>query len=100
MNSQTTRRMIALIACVLFIVAFLFTTSFIFEHAGHDCEGRDCSVCAQINSAENILKQLSSAIIGVGFIAGCFILVSLQIRHIILSAGLSTLVHLKVKMNN
>jgi len=100
MNSQTAKRLIALFTCVLFIAAFLLTASFILEHAGHDCEGYDCSVCAQINSAENLLKQLSAAMIGAGFVIGCSFFIAFQIRSAVSLVGLSTLVHLKVKLNN
>ena len=100
MNSKTAKRLIALFTCILFIAAFLFTTSFIVEHAGHDCMGRDCSVCAQINSAEKVLKQLSAAMVGAGFIVGCLFFIAFQIRPAVSLMGLSTLVYLKVKMDN
>jgi hypothetical protein len=53
--------------CLLYILLFciaaavLFSAAFIFSHLDHDCDGDECPVCLQIETAEMLLKGLGAA---------------------------------------
>ncbi|AUS97040.1 hypothetical protein CDQ84_12650 [Clostridium thermosuccinogenes] len=90
----------ALILCICVAAALFFSTWFILSHADHDCTGDQCPVCAEIQTAENLLKQ-------VGLVGFC-ILFSFSNHLSSYSSGKYTLcyvnnitpVTLKVRMNN
>ncbi|MDR3294268.1 MAG: hypothetical protein LBT26_00350 [Clostridiales Family XIII bacterium] len=50
------KKRIALTFCLLFVSASILATGFIVTHADHDCAGEGCAVCAQIQSAQNLLN--------------------------------------------
>ena len=73
MNKTSTKtRIIALAFLVCFLIVSVLSSAFIFTHAehAHDHNGVDgsCATCAQLQSAENILKQLCTALAGALFV--------------------------------
>ncbi|MDR1397582.1 MAG: hypothetical protein LBJ14_07605 [Desulfarculales bacterium] len=46
---------------LLFMSFFLLSPVFTISHADHDCSGEQCPVCAQINSAQQMSKQMAPA---------------------------------------
>ena len=103
-NMKSKTRIIALAFLACFLVVSLLSSAFIFTHAEHehDHNGFDggCATCAQLQNAENILKQLSTAFAGVLFaVAGLFAAIG-TLKVIAGYASLSTPVTLKIRMNN
>lgn len=93
------RRLLALLVCVCIAAVFLLSEWFIFTHADHDCTGEHCSVCAQIHTLENLLKQLGLApIIVMAAFFNSFAAFALVNRGNIHAA--ITPITLKVRMNN
>lgn len=97
---RTKMKRMAVFFCVLFIAAALLTTFFIIEHADHECSGHDCPICAQIHTVESLVKQISTAVVGMGFTIGRFLTIFVCITGFLYLAKLFSLVRLKVRMNN
>jgi hypothetical protein len=97
-------RLIAALICVCFVVALVLSSAFIAVHANHehDSDGADggCAVCAHIAAAENLLKSVSAAAalsaVALGALLAALI-VSKSVRSGITD---STLISLKVRLNN
>ena len=93
---------IALFTC--FIVTFIISDIYILAHANHDHNhdgiGGSCTVCAHIQSAENLLKQLAMASKSMSFIiVGLFFMATFL--YVVSSLEIySTLVNLKIRMND
>lgn len=86
-----------------FIVVSLLSTAFILTHANHehDHNGQNgsCTTCIHIVTAENSLKQLSSAIVVPVFAFALFSFISFLVKIFALCVGSSTLITLKVRLN-
>jgi len=103
-NVKSKTRIIALIFLVCFLVVSILSSAFILTHADHEHDHNgvsgSCATCAQLQSAENILKQFSTALLGVLFsIAGLYAAIVI-LKAIAVHVSLSTPVALKIKMNN
>ncbi len=48
------RRITAILAAVLFVVAVVLSFNFIIDNHDHDCTGTDCPVCAVLHMAEEV----------------------------------------------
>lgn len=97
-------RLLALAVCVLFTAAFLFSVSFILTRANHvhDHNGANgcCATCVQVTAAAKLLNQLSAAIVkAAAMIFSLFAGLSLLRFFAHLIEG-SSLVALKVQLNN
>ncbi len=57
-----TRKIPALILCVLLSAVMLFSAFYIIAEAHHDCCGKDCPICVCIHQCERTLQQLGSGI--------------------------------------
>ena len=103
-QKQWLTRSIALAMCVCFLLASLLSATFIMTHGihEHDHEGPNgrCATCIHITNAENIVKQLSTAIISITFIFGSLYSILSLLKSISFSIGFFTLVKLKVRMNH
>jgi len=100
----TLKKMLALVFLVCFIAAYSLPFVFILTHLdhSHDHNGIDesCATCAQIQYAENILKQLSTASISTLFaLLGAFTSIAI-IKAAIAFNLTTTLITLKIRMNN
>ena len=103
-NTSTKKRIIALVFLVCFLFVSILSSAFIFTHAEHehDHNGFDgsCTTCTQLQNAENVLKQFSTALAGVLFsIAGLFAAIA-TLKAIAVYVSLSTPITLKIRMNN
>lgn len=103
-DKQTKKRLIALAVLLCFVVISLFSEMFIFTHANHehDHDGvhGGCTACEQIYNFENLKKQISAAVCGASFaFLSLFAVVSI-IKCIYFQIELSSLVSLKIRMNN
>ena len=93
---------LALLSC--FLIVSLLSSTFILTHADHqhDQNGANgsCATCAQLQSAGNTLKQLTTAFVG-ALLAITGILAAIgALKTIIIPVITSTPVTLKIKMNN
>jgi TRAP-type C4-dicarboxylate transport system permease small subunit len=99
---QKAIRLIALIACCLFIAAVLLSASYIIIHENHthDCDGPDgsCAVCINIAAAKSLLKTSLMTIIAEFIAIGSFNLLFLLCLKCSCFESFSP-VTLKVKMN-
>lgn len=103
-NKQTIVKFVALTVLICFIVVSLLSGAFILTHADHEHDHNGvsgtCATCAQIQSAENLLKQLGTAVINAASVlAGLFASIAI-IRSAFSNATLLTPVTLKIRMNN
>lgn len=96
---RTKRRLAIIISCV-YIAALLLFGVFISIHAGHDCTGEDCAICATISSCEHMLRTLAAMLIALGLCTMCA--AALHARYITVRADEEsrTLVSLKVKLTD
>ena len=93
-----------LVICVCFITGTLLSVVFVSAYSihEHDQNGPDnsCVYCAYLSEVENLLKHLSVALVGAAIVFGALF----AIRFIYISACsytvFSTLVSLKVRLNN
>lgn len=103
-NKQFNKRLIALAFLLCFIVVSIFSEAFIRTHADHAHEnngvGGGCATCAQIQSAENLLKQLATAVVSTASaLVGMFAVIAI-IQFDSSNITLLTPVTLKIRMNN
>jgi hypothetical protein len=97
-------RLMALAACALYLAAMLLSSVFMLTHMNHihdhdEPEG-SCATCMHIQSAENLLKQLSTAVVSAAVAFGSLFGILLSVKVTSLCVGFSTLVRLKVRLNH
>lgn len=56
MNCTKKRRIRALLLVLAVVVVLLASVLYIFVESGHDCIGKSCPVCAQLNVCRNMLR--------------------------------------------
>lgn len=103
-NKPDKLRIIALVFLACFLIVSILSSAFILTHADHehDHNGVDgsCATCAQLQSAENSLKQFSTALTGALFAtAGLYAAIGM-FKAITIQISFSTPVTLKIRMNN
>lgn len=103
-NKQFNKRLVALAFLLCFIVVSIFSEAFILTHADHAHDnngvGGGCATCAQIQSTENLLKQLGTAVVSAASaLAGMFAVIAI-IRFASSNITLLTPATLKIRMNN
>ena len=94
---------VALLICVVFIAAFVLSTTFIITHADHqhDFNGPHgtCATCAGIAAAGNLLMAVSIAFSGVSLSReGLPSLISI-FKRIVFRGRVHTLIRLKVRLD-
>ena len=103
-DRQKAKRISAFAVLLCFIVVLLLSETFILTHAGHEHDRNgvqgSCVACAQIQNAENSLKQLG--MVAKGALCALIILFAsiAVIKSVASQTGFLTLVDLKVKLNN
>lgn len=103
-NKQSKKRLVVLAFLLCFIVVSMLSQAFILTHADHAHDnngvGGGCATCAQIQSAENLLKQLGTAVINAAAaFTGLFTVIAI-IQSAFSDITLLTPVTLKIRMNN
>lgn len=94
------RRSIVLVVCLGIAVTFLLSTWFIISHVDHDCIGEHCPVCAQIQTVENLLKQINMGNISALDVFSNLLLAVTLINYINTYEDITSPITLKVRMNN
>lgn len=101
-SKRSVKRLFALALCVLFIAATLLSTAFILTHANHkhdhDGPSGSCSTCTHMLAVGNFLKTISTAVAAIAMI----FLFTIQsfLKPVSLHTGFTTLVNLKIRLNN
>ena len=54
-------RIAAAVLAAITVLAVIFSSAFIIEHADHDCTGEDCPICEQLCACAQNLKNLTAA---------------------------------------
>ena len=103
-NKQPKKRLIVLVVLLCFIVVSILSEVFILTHADHehDHDGAhgSCAVCAQIQSAESLLKRLGTFAISAVFLFGGLLAAIAVMRSAFCAIILLSPVALKIRMNN
>jgi len=93
-------RISAALLCACLVCVCAFSMAFIVKHSHHDCAYEQCRTCAQIERAQNLLKQLRSnpvsALSSLVVFAGILIVIAL----VAFGVDTYTPVALKVRINN
>jgi hypothetical protein len=100
-NRQTWVRRLALFFLIIFIVVSLTAQITIIANANHKCIGDGCPICKLIHNAEMLLKEMGK--ISVAICAVCtalFIMASVMAAVGLVCNHSSTLVNIKVRLNN
>ena len=97
---KQTRRIWTIALCSMLAALFILSGVLLVTHAGHDCTGADCPVCAVISASRRILRSLiSTALLG-----GVAQIIVRRVRCVLdawADAGcVRTLVALKVKLSD
>jgi len=102
--NASNRGIIAFAIMVCLITASMFSAAYMMAHAGHDHDhngaGETCAVCAEIQAAGNLLKQMGAAVCGASFALACLFSIKAALCAISSSFPFQTPVDLKTRMNN
>lgn len=95
------RRMIALILCICVITVFLLSVCFVAAYSHHDCIGKDCPICVQLQFAKNIIEQFNNCqavllVIHIVFMIG----ILFRILFCSMDDTCYSLIQQKVRLNN
>jgi hypothetical protein len=97
-------RLIAVLLCLCFLATLVLSAAFIVTHANHEHDhngaGGDCATCAHISAAGNLLKTDSAAVALLTVTFGAGFTARLILPAARLAIADSTLISLKVRLNN
>ena len=58
MRKKDRTRLIAIIVAIMIVIMIIFSYCFVIEHAHHDCKGKDCPICMELEMALQIISSL------------------------------------------
>jgi hypothetical protein len=93
------KRLLALILCLTVLFVQLLFLTYVEEHINHDCTGKDCSICVQIEASIKSINNYKSY-----YTAAIFVLTIVIVAVIICPVGDvlclfgRTLISLKVEL--
>lgn len=93
------KRRMALLLCIMLISLPLVSTLFVTTHIQHDCTGKECVVCSEIELAIQVIINtrlilIVTSVVGAVFLLGkieSFLEVNISLLH-------KTLISLKVEL--
>lgn len=94
-------RIAAAAAAVLFCLFLVFSFAFLGTEAGHDCSGKECVVCVEMEARISLLQGVLTA--GAALAAGWYFKFFVFKNILVLPAvqgGLQTLISQKVKLTS
>ena len=99
---QFKRKLAALSLLLCLVIASLLATVFIIAQADHDCAGEDCSVCALIHNAQNLLNRIGKATVAILVATmGLFTAITIWSKlDFLFKPYHSNLVNVKTRLNN
>ena len=91
----------ALLLCVFFALAVLFSSALIIHEAGHDCAGEDCPICRAVAAAGSMLRFSGVLLAALALLLGLADAGLIRRGFRGISAPLpQTPVHWKTRLNN
>ena len=93
-------RITAVFLAVMVLIVMLGSAFFIAAEADHDCVGKGCPVCCQINICQNTLRNLSLAVCAAAFAAAFTHTLCRNISVCTNITASHTLISLKVKLSD
>lgn len=100
MQNQNLKKITALVAMLATVFVLLFSTSYLIEHAEHNCTGSDCPICAIMEQCGNNLKTIITAIILACIAIILFSVLQETVHYQFHSVSSNSLISQKVRMNN
>jgi len=100
MKAFKLKKILATILCICFVTASFLPLFFIATHEHHDCVGKDCVVCSQLEHAKNTLKQLSTGGMNYSIPLLIFTTLFLCIINCFSNKEAVSLVTLKIRMDH
>ena len=91
---------LAFVLLFLFIATILLSTAFIVVHTGHDCIGSDCHVCVIFKNIKSLFEQIGRTIYSILFPSTLLPALSILLPLSYFVIFPSTLLDVKVKLNN
>ena len=103
-KSQAAKRLLALSLCAVFVAVTLLSATYVFTHANHAHDRcgpvGNCTTCVNLTAALTLLESISIAMAAMALTAGGFFIGLPVRRTAVFHRGFSTLVRLKVRLNN
>lgn len=93
-------RITAVFLAIMVLIVMLSSAFFIAAEADHDCVGKGCPVCYQINVCQNTLRNLSLAVCAAVFAAAFTHTLCRNFSSCTNIASSHTLIALKVKLSD
>lgn len=94
------KRLLVIIFTLLFVLSLIFTFSFISANINHECIGKECQICEEIDTCEDFLKAAACTTVAAAAVTAVrkFGIVALPFFGD--RVDNSTLISLKVKLSN
>lgn len=97
-RAERRRRLTAGVAAALMLLSILLSVAIFAKLGHHDCTGPNCSICAQLHTAEERLSGGGSKVLPAPEAALVFLSVLLHVSVPIHPLGHPTLITLKVEL--
>lgn len=93
-------RIFSMLMATSVALVLLFSVIFIADKIDHNCHGKDCPICQQISTCQNVLQSLALAGSATTFVMALFHIVYKEILPYVSNIKKITLVSLKVELLN
>ena len=100
MQTAKGKRIVSMLTAMAVCFVMLFSACFIAAEAHHDCAGEGCTVCAQIISCENVLRNVTAAVSCVFLVLHIFTAAAAEAGAAYTARYNDTLIELKVELLN
>ena len=94
------KRITAIVICALFISVLVISIAFLSVEANHECIGRNCPICAQMQLVHKTIDQLGSALSLVLYSGFTLVAPFLCVFRLFSFIAINTPVTQNVRMNN
>ena len=62
-SRDTFNKILVILVCLIIVSVMFFAAYYIEAEVHHDCIGKDCPICAEIEILPNIVKQIGTGIV-------------------------------------
>ncbi len=97
---QLLRRSIAVFFAAVLLVGMLFSAAFIAEESLHDCTGEDCPICRTIALCEDFVRRIAPVFSCAMFSFLFSVVIYASGTAVVPEIRKTTLLSLKVRLNN
>lgn len=94
------KSLLAVIMCACLIIVLSLSYLFIITHKEHHCSGHNCSVCEQLQIAENIIGQIKLAFKTVTVLISAILFIYYCVKVVYIFYESDTPIKRKVRMNH